>query len=685
MTNLVENIVESEKRSWFSNTFLNTIDKMLPTSFFLKDFKSLPTTSLYITALLFNLAYAVAFLNFIITSYDSGVSDSYISLDPESGDCSEVPSTTTGTFKIDMSGNWETSVKYDASRALYGTDFLAYAHTNEEYSLVMNNSNAYLFNKTGEKGSHRDLAWNLIALSSFTVKTKQNGSLEMYPTGELMSMLNQDYYVSSIFLNANGDGSNLQYPCTGSLVSGHETGAYLNIDTATSKFKAGYSIDIYTADDCRKLADQFGYNPDYDGDTFELSLDINSFSTAVAVNYGILNSSFLVMIKDYPEKGYSDDDYSYYYDDGNATSASESNRAQAKDQQANRVGAKSEINRALYGVKDKHMKKEKDSSARKLNEKSVKAREAHRQLTGDSYEFLYFFDAKYDMKPVACVEFNKNKEDLQCFIYYASGIGTFGFPVIKHFGNNATMTDCSNTMTWGPNWYNSDPTSNGNWLDTYDHTIDILMGLIFFTDINDALSYAIDARAALKASIDGDLTIPNKLFPNLRAAVDVAFFYGPGGTYSSYSSTDVCGIDPLTGLARFCFPWTFNVYGSSFYTNPQNTQLFAGACRNSLYVDEAFKLVTSTPPTPLVQTYFSCTLKPYESFFNALGLSLGNADIYARASFFMFMLIFISYRLLTRTIDPEILSSGHYESPKQAEAVKSNDSSDAKSPLHNNL
>ena len=42
-------------------------------------------------------------------------------------------------------------------------------------------------NKTGSKGAYRDLAWNLVAQSSFTLKqkTSRGGSIEFYPTGKV--------------------------------------------------------------------------------------------------------------------------------------------------------------------------------------------------------------------------------------------------------------------------------------------------------------------------------------------------------------------------------------------------------------------------------------------------------------------------------------------------------------------
>jgi hypothetical protein len=104
--------------------------------------------------------------------------------------------------------------------------------------------------------------------------------------------------------------------------------------------------------------------------------------------------------------------------------------------------------------------------------------------------------------------------------------------------------------------------------------------------------------------------------------------------------------------------------GPDFFMNDHNYQIFAGACRNSLFNNITLTAISKSSPEPLTQTYYECVLLPYDSFFNALGLSLGNADVYAKFAFFGFMLIFVIYLNKTRGFDPQL---GVFESPVQEE------------------
>ncbi len=105
-----------------------------------------------------------------------------------------------------------------------------------------------------------------------------------------------------------------------------------------------------------------------------------------------------------------------------------------------------------------------------------------------------------------------------------------------------------------------------------------------------------------------------------------------------------------------------DITGPDYYMNSHNYQLFAGACRNSLSNSITLASLSKASPEPLVQTYYECTMKPYDSFFNALGLSLGNSDVYAKFAFFGFMLFFVVYLNKTRGFDPKL---GEFESPQQ--------------------
>jgi len=144
----------------------------------------------------------------------------------------------------------------------------------------------------------------------------------------------------------------------------------------------------------------------------------------------------------------------------------------------------------------------------------------------------------------------------------------------------------------------------------------------------------------LHASPDGDLTLPNRITRGVK----------------NENQTEVCGVNSTTNLPRSCFTWTFDMYGPGYDVNPHHYQIFAGACRNSLYVSTAFRTIRNRPPVTLVQLYYTCTLSGYDAFFQAYGLSGGNAVLYATVSFTAFMAFLVAGLFFTNQIDPAIIT-----------------------------
>ncbi len=69
--------------------------------------------------------------------------------------------------------------------AVYEATFLGFSHTLDEYKSIMTDSIIPALNSTGSKGAQRDLAWNLVAQSSFTYNyVSSAGILDFYPTGK---------------------------------------------------------------------------------------------------------------------------------------------------------------------------------------------------------------------------------------------------------------------------------------------------------------------------------------------------------------------------------------------------------------------------------------------------------------------------------------------------------------------
>lgn len=94
--------------------------------------------------------------------------------------------------------------------------------------------------------------------------------------------------------------------------------------------------------------------------------------------------------------------------------------------------------------------------------------------------------------------------------------------------------------------------------------------------------------------------------------------------------------------------------GPGFYINSHNYQLFAGACRDSVYNSLTISQVARSPPQPLIQIYYQCVLRPYDSFYQALGLSLGNSDVYTAFVFFGCMAVFMVYLWYCRGFSSEL-------------------------------
>ena len=123
----------SGHNGWFTNFILNTYDKLLPTSIWVRHFKELPKLTMYIMATIYHLAFWGVFLYFAVTSYYHGVRHSWLSYDKSSGDCDEVAPPITGTFRADYNGNWESSDLFDASRTVYEVDFKSYSRGSDEF------------------------------------------------------------------------------------------------------------------------------------------------------------------------------------------------------------------------------------------------------------------------------------------------------------------------------------------------------------------------------------------------------------------------------------------------------------------------------------------------------------------------------------------------------------------------
>jgi hypothetical protein len=125
--------------------------------------------------------------------YKENLTNTFISLDPNAGNCSEVPQTVTGKFMSDIKGNWITNTDFSYILNSYSVNLLGLQYTNARWSRVMTEVTAQV-KVVGEKGANRDYAWNMVVWSSFTAnfKTQEEGSMTFSSEGRAGIIFNKE-------------------------------------------------------------------------------------------------------------------------------------------------------------------------------------------------------------------------------------------------------------------------------------------------------------------------------------------------------------------------------------------------------------------------------------------------------------------------------------------------------------
>lgn len=87
-----------------------------------------------------------------------------------------------------------------------------------------------------------------------------------------------------------------------------------------------------------------------------------------------------------------------------------------------------------------------------------------------------------------------------------------------------------------------------------------MLGIIYFFNEDDALSFAAEASDALYNNENGDLIITDRVYPSMKATSD--------GAQVLYVKDDVCG------AGRDCFMVLYNLYGEDYTINNKHLQVF---------------------------------------------------------------------------------------------------------------
>ena len=263
-------------RPYFSYTavkdyIISLYIKSIPSS----EIKELPKRLMYYVGTAVQLTTFVIFAYFFYTGYIRGVNAKYLSLESNNGICNEVSKAANGEFMADMNGNWQGSSNFSYATALYQMIITNFYTSYVEYENIVGVQLLDAINVMAGKGVLQNLAYNLLAWMSWNVYYSDGVAVQAFHmTGDPNIVFNRQYQRGSV--------GNYFHDCNATSIS--------NFDSATSKMSLTFNYAEFVANpNCKGIMDPtaLGYNPTYDGETFSLTYDVRSLSTAAAINAGI--------------------------------------------------------------------------------------------------------------------------------------------------------------------------------------------------------------------------------------------------------------------------------------------------------------------------------------------------------------------------------------------------------------
>ena len=194
---------EGDEEESFYDWLTGSLDEMFVSSLPMDAIRDLPPVYMYTVGILVQALALALFVFFIQTGYSSGMTQEFMSLQIDAGDCSEVAAPITGSFLADFNGNWESNAKFDYSLAIYRFDFQALTVNNVQFAEVMEYIQSRML-AFGDMGMRENLAGNLLLwmTMSFGIPTSDSGLLETIQYFQLTSfpqhVFNRQYIQGSI-------------------------------------------------------------------------------------------------------------------------------------------------------------------------------------------------------------------------------------------------------------------------------------------------------------------------------------------------------------------------------------------------------------------------------------------------------------------------------------------------------
>jgi hypothetical protein len=228
------------------------------------------------------------FVIFTYTNYQSTIDQAFIALSTQDGsDCQSVPISITNTFYADNVGNWKGTANYSDSKALYELVLSNFTITSSSQYMEMMDTFYSSLIQAANQAVHYNLAENLIFWMVFVRYYSVDfpkatdfrgigfGQLQyLQMTGSPSVVFQLEHVYSKI--------SSVYGVCSVTPFTDYDQANHVLISTYTN-----YAL-FQNQTSCTNAVypPNFGYTQKFDGNIYELEIDVESLSVAMGVNLG---------------------------------------------------------------------------------------------------------------------------------------------------------------------------------------------------------------------------------------------------------------------------------------------------------------------------------------------------------------------------------------------------------------
>lgn len=229
------------------------------------------------------------FIYFTWENYESQVTQPFIVLSESDGSrCETVPIAITDTYLADSGGNWVGFPDFVYSQSLYSLALSNFEINHKSQYIEMMNTFKTALDEIGRVSMHQDLSENLLFWMSY---------IQYYDVENPSANFNDVGYGQLQSFQMTGNPQNvfqLDY-IKGSVVGASGSCplfSYSTFDQANSQLQNTYVNYTQFINDpicsAAVIPDSVGYVSYLDGDVYTITMDVRTFSTAMAVNYGVI-------------------------------------------------------------------------------------------------------------------------------------------------------------------------------------------------------------------------------------------------------------------------------------------------------------------------------------------------------------------------------------------------------------